>query len=365
MELDCPICLESYDEEVHAPVRLFCCQKTLCSNCLEQIASNTSACPWDKKRWVQRSVLKKCLQNTPANYLEHIKSICSSQDNSEFDLISSARPLGDGLLKAEYETQVRLLHAEHSAQIERDDRLALELLQEEEAQLQKDREIREAMSQEDSRIAAELSLRSPLAPPPSREGKAPTKNKRSSTGSIRNGHRSITKVGDNCQQKNGILNYFNAAVDRTERTSSNGNKIDTCIIINKDEEGRGKRSSQDHSRSVEEGIQRKRPLGAGSSAEDRSGGCSRAPKKVGLSLHRSSTSAVSSCDPSVVPVVDLASPSQIGLPYTVIAPSQSLTAASSTAAVDVQSWSCAICTFSNFGLLPECEMCGSSRKEPI
>ena len=75
-KMECPICFTEYDQDIHAPLVTFCCQNTICMNCVRSISaerSTSSCCPWDKRRWVGRSVLNNIMNSTPSNYFEILR----------------------------------------------------------------------------------------------------------------------------------------------------------------------------------------------------------------------------------------------------------------------------------------------------
>ena len=70
----CDICFETYSLD-RKPIQLFCCKKIVCIECLQSLATTTSSCPWDRRRWTSRSLLKKCEAATPDNLLEQASLI--------------------------------------------------------------------------------------------------------------------------------------------------------------------------------------------------------------------------------------------------------------------------------------------------
>lgn len=296
----------------------------------------------DKKRWVQRSVMKKCLLNTPQNYLEHIQAVYNSQDNSQHNHVPIAQCLGDGVLKEEYESQVRVRRAEDNVQIEQDDLLALELLQEEESLLQKDRERREAMLLEDSRIAAELSLRMKSEAPSStaRDSFSSSKKTKEKLARGATGQKNRLKREDSAGRTNGILKYFNSHMTSSteSQSSSQGSNHD----------------SGSHSSSSIEGDGKKRPLDT--RTYDKSCHLSSVIKRrLDHPLPSNSININSAVDLSLSPP-PLSSKT---ISSETLSSSPILTPQSAHNAQ--QTWNCAICTFCNFGLLQECEMCGEKR----
>lgn len=94
----CEVCFEDYTAE-RPPLKLFCCKKLLCQDCVDQIKSH-SYCPWDRRRWNSRTLKGKCLECTPNDLLEQILSL-----PSEENVIApqGLQKLGDGALRREYE----------------------------------------------------------------------------------------------------------------------------------------------------------------------------------------------------------------------------------------------------------------------
>ena len=330
--------------------------------------------------------------------------------------------LGDGSLKADYLRELKVKHAEESVQIEKDDQLALELLEEEEAQLRTTQERRETMLLEDRRIATDLAqrLKSEARPEASshvhrqvqvvkgsnRDGKQ--KNKRGSRQKME---------GHMAPQKNRIMHYFNI-------NGKNGGSGDSSGIASHSS-GSSSSSSRDSSssrrRSTEDGINGHEFSDSGrdcfsengnhdmSQTSTHSGDCveevalptgppakrcplvsdTSSPHSSRTTLHGSSSLKSFLSQSSLRHTDDSASPSPpadiMVLASSVISPhppypqetprhhahvASSPPSAASSASPEVVlsqpaasplSWDCTVCTFSNYGLLSECEMCGEKR----
>lgn len=64
VDIECPICFFTYDFDERAPLKTFCCGKTLCRRCIEQTIASSSNCPWDKRRWSGRTLIHRFLTNS-------------------------------------------------------------------------------------------------------------------------------------------------------------------------------------------------------------------------------------------------------------------------------------------------------------
>jgi hypothetical protein len=300
-----------------------------------------------------------------------------------------ARLLGDGSLKEDYDSLLRVRHAEDNAQIEKDDQLAVELLREEEAQLLTAQERRAAMLLEDTQIAVDLALRLKSEAAPTASGSASSHNitatltqtrGSSSGGDGKQRHnrgstssRSRQKPDDKLShQKNGILHYFNTNSSHSDGGGENSNS-----------QGSSQPSSTSSSSSSrEEGADRKRaldlPSNAGTTSSSSSSSSTLPAAKKQHYVDSDSKSKVDASprlnslfsSQSSVPMSDSAFSSS---PICTTSPhhqsqlqlqlqSPTPTPASSQPVV-TPSWNCTVCTFSNYGLLAECEMCGEKKKK--
>jgi hypothetical protein len=296
----------------------------------------------DKKRWVQRSIIKKCLESTPDNYLELITSIYNSQDNSKSNHLPTARPLGDGSLKEDYDTLQRIKHEENNAQIEKDDRLALELLQEEEAQLVSDRERRQAVLLEDTRVAVELAkrLNSETLQRRNSHGREPTVHQKrlasGAPGASRHKQDARAGCGAPLPQKHGILQYFN--------TKIGGGSSSSCSS-KFGRQGASRGNSGPGEKNSGSGDTMKRKASSTACGDHR-----RPPLQ---------TSSLQECD-MFCPKDALSTATT-----RVTASSPSLSASTQPVTAAVHFWNCSACTFSNYGLLAECEMCFEKKPSAV
>ena len=103
---------ENYFEnkEIHAklPLKLFCCNHPICSDCIRTISTTADAiCPWCKRKWVVRNVLQKCLASTPLDYYKLLLNRESINDANSIHTNIIHGQLGDGVLREEYQTIVK------------------------------------------------------------------------------------------------------------------------------------------------------------------------------------------------------------------------------------------------------------------
>ena len=103
----CEVCFErfyseSYEKkditegnEHHFYMKVFCCLHPICSSCVYNIVQSTAFCPWCKRKWVGRSMFKKCIDVTP---------VLASDTHPPSEVEASSIPLpyingalGDGL----------------------------------------------------------------------------------------------------------------------------------------------------------------------------------------------------------------------------------------------------------------------------
>eukprot|EP00602_Paraphysomonas_sp_CaronLab_P006685 CAMPEP_0185034600 /NCGR_PEP_ID=MMETSP1103-20130426/24638_1 /TAXON_ID=36769 /ORGANISM="Paraphysomonas bandaiensis, Strain Caron Lab Isolate" /LENGTH=241 /DNA_ID=CAMNT_0027571323 /DNA_START=221 /DNA_END=943 /DNA_ORIENTATION=+ len=134
-------------------MKLFCCAKTLCRECLRSIVDTSVTCPWDKKRWIARSVMKRCEDATPADYLSQLRDQVIQREDDGIVPV----PLGTGVLAGEYKKMLEERIAEDSEQIEYDTELARRLVESEAERLRGEQEEVAARVEEDARIARELA----------------------------------------------------------------------------------------------------------------------------------------------------------------------------------------------------------------
>jgi hypothetical protein len=299
--------------------------------------------------------------------------------------VPTAYHLGDGSLKADYDSQLRVRHDQDIAQIEKDDHLALELLREEEEQLRQDKEIRAALLLEDTRIAAELAQR--LKEEASKTFS--TKCATSTAASIQvNGfNRKVTqklkkasssggsKQSDKLsQQKNGILNYFssNSDYDSNGESFSQGQSNSSCRSTSSIDRGKRKRTLDLHPSERTSSFSSSAASSFWSQTNDNSSHKSTrsAPKKAaGESAPVTAASAASS---SPIDITSPLSQSQLhhhcelsppSIPSPLLLSTSTLSSSSSSPFITkLLPWNCATCTFSNHGLLTACEICGDQRR---
>ena len=269
------------------------------------------------------------MENTPKNYLLIITSEVSSQDNSQSEPTPPVCCLGDGSLKADYEIMLQRRYSESRAQMERNDVLALKLLQEEEQQLRCAQEKREAMLLEDARVAADLSRKlqsqSSTTWPRSYSEKDTSSivDIRPRSSSSIPDTRAVPRRGENiAKQKNGILRYFGVK-----------EKNNPCQVAD--------------TKSLCEKIDRKRKI--------LNTGVSTSNSKT-LHLKQELQWPGDSCADDVVVLSQVAEGRTDD--ESIASPGQYLTHQDDIPTA----WNCTICTFSNHELLTECEMCGCARK---
>eukprot|EP01035_Chromulina_nebulosa_P036856 gene36856-49711_t len=132
--MECPICYTDYDNDNHTPLVTFCCQNTLCMKCVKNISaeiSTSSCCPWDKRRWVGRSVLNNFMNSTPPNYFETLRKRKQQESSNRLEMESNMRVLGSGALREEYEDRMRRererFELEHREQLLLDQKIASDL----------------------------------------------------------------------------------------------------------------------------------------------------------------------------------------------------------------------------------------------
>lgn len=153
-DLICDICFEPYEENsVRSPIRLYCCGHHICRQCIDGMIQNLAACPWCKRKWVARLVLKKCEENTPCNFYQILKN---KVDRVQYvhGRTDHAFALGDGALSEDYEKQREALRKRDRSQLEADEQLAKELEQQLEAE---ERRRREDIEMKDAELAKQLS----------------------------------------------------------------------------------------------------------------------------------------------------------------------------------------------------------------
>mmetsp|Transcript_6517 Transcript_6517/g.9038 ORF Transcript_6517/g.9038 Transcript_6517/m.9038 type:complete len:336 (-) Transcript_6517:48-1055(-) len=162
--MDCPICFSDFDDNNHLPLLSFCCKKALCISCVKSIigVSSSSCCPWDKRRWIGRSVLKNFFQSTPPNYIETLRQneknkLCNDNAVDEIYRYTKISQLGSGELKKDYEI-VRQREEQRFQQEQQDELLAaLKIAESLEAQSLEEQRQKEVAELEDFNFAQKLS----------------------------------------------------------------------------------------------------------------------------------------------------------------------------------------------------------------
>lgn len=176
--LDCEVCYERFYTEAYEKkdivensinnfyIKTFCCQHPLCSICIQNIIQSTSSCPWCKRKWIGRSIFKKCLEITPlvtdkfgfnnATADSGVDSLAGVQSCSNSNPYINGT-LGDGLLRNEYMSKLHELQRESQTQTKSDEELALKILSENEKEIERDRLKLQRIAEEDAKLALELS----------------------------------------------------------------------------------------------------------------------------------------------------------------------------------------------------------------
>jgi hypothetical protein len=147
-QLFCEICFDNFDNK---SIKLFCCSKLICNECVESIMNTgSSKCPWCMRKWNSRFFYNKC--EIISNKYNNIND-CDYDDNTANARLGSLYTAGE--LRKEYEAIIQKEKEKNLVQIEIDESMAVQL-DKENITTQKELEIKRILEEKDLEMAYSL-----------------------------------------------------------------------------------------------------------------------------------------------------------------------------------------------------------------